>query len=405
MRQQSPYSMLIAPRCNRQRRKTLECPTIGADTGEGRVANELPEGWKPMLRTCAKFRRYTDANNYHIPNNGELHDPAKKRRSGEAARCGDNRRRGSLELQGKRAPSAQPLTFIDSATNRDRPREADGSIQRVVLSYLNNKKTQKPIQHGSGAVPRQTGRARSDQTVTCGKKNSHAFRMQMRMRGERCLNDGRFQRSSDICYHDWSAYLDLAMSLLCHVSTEAAVLFYGLEMSLLISTQRAERGLITRVTLPRSRSSVKRRTNYMQTERASATSVSVSQSGCSSSSGSSSSSSSSVAATVTCLRQPLCDILLQLDSEQLIQLSPGKRGCFRTRDGNMMLCSAPLEQGWPKPSGVHPPSSSSSSFSSVSELTLFPRIPLACEVKSAGSLKPPQSCLRLRCDPVPLCHT
>ncbi|CAB1450569.1 unnamed protein product [Pleuronectes platessa] len=84
-------------------------------------ANELPEGWKPMLRTCAKFKRYTDANNYYIPNNGELHGPAKKRRSGEAARCGDNRRRGSLELQGKRAPSAQPLTFTGSATNRDRP--------------------------------------------------------------------------------------------------------------------------------------------------------------------------------------------------------------------------------------------------------------------------------------------
>ncbi|XP_053278066.1 reticulon-1-A-like [Pleuronectes platessa] len=39
-----------------------------------------------MLRTCTKFRRYTDANNYYIPNNGELHGPAKKRRSGEAAR-------------------------------------------------------------------------------------------------------------------------------------------------------------------------------------------------------------------------------------------------------------------------------------------------------------------------------
>ena len=55
-------------------------------------ANELPEGWKPMLRTGAKFRRYTDAHNYYIPNNGELHNPA-KRRSGEAARYGDNRRR------------------------------------------------------------------------------------------------------------------------------------------------------------------------------------------------------------------------------------------------------------------------------------------------------------------------
>ena len=42
-------------------------------------ANELPEGWKPMLRTCAKFRRYTDAHNYYRPNNGELHDPAKRR--------------------------------------------------------------------------------------------------------------------------------------------------------------------------------------------------------------------------------------------------------------------------------------------------------------------------------------
>ena len=73
-----------------------------------------------MLRTCAKFRRYTDAHNYYIPNNGELHDPA-KRRSGEAARYGDNRRRGSQELPDKRAPSAQPLTFIGSAPNSDRP--------------------------------------------------------------------------------------------------------------------------------------------------------------------------------------------------------------------------------------------------------------------------------------------
>ena len=77
-----------------------------------------------MLRTCAKFRRYTDAHNYYIPNNGEMHNPA-KRRSGKAIRCGDNRsdnrRRGSQELPGKRAPSAQPLTFIGSAPNSDRP--------------------------------------------------------------------------------------------------------------------------------------------------------------------------------------------------------------------------------------------------------------------------------------------
>ena len=72
------------------------------------------------MMTCAKFRRDTDAHNYYIPNNGELRDPA-TRRSGEAARCGDNRRRGSQELPGKRAPSAQPLTFIGSAPNRDRP--------------------------------------------------------------------------------------------------------------------------------------------------------------------------------------------------------------------------------------------------------------------------------------------
>ncbi|CAL8269644.1 unnamed protein product [Arctogadus glacialis] len=55
-----------------------------------------------------------------LPNNGELQDPA-KRRSGEAIRCGDNRRRGSQELPSKRAPSAQPLTFIGSAPNSDRP--------------------------------------------------------------------------------------------------------------------------------------------------------------------------------------------------------------------------------------------------------------------------------------------
>ncbi|CAB1428306.1 unnamed protein product [Pleuronectes platessa] len=117
MRQQSPYSVAGTA----QGGKHSHALQLGPIREKEDPANELPERWKPMLRTCAKFRRYTDANNYYIPNNSELHDPAKKRRSGEAARCGDNRRRGSLELQGKRAPSAQPLTFIGSATNRDRP--------------------------------------------------------------------------------------------------------------------------------------------------------------------------------------------------------------------------------------------------------------------------------------------
>ncbi|CAB1435321.1 unnamed protein product [Pleuronectes platessa] len=115
MRQQSPYSVAGTAQGGKHSHALQLGPIREKEDPE------LPEGWKPMLRTCAKFRRYTDANNYYIPNNGELHDPANKRRPGEAARCGDNRRRGSLELQGKRAPSAQPLTFIDSATNCDRP--------------------------------------------------------------------------------------------------------------------------------------------------------------------------------------------------------------------------------------------------------------------------------------------
>ncbi|KAK0141930.1 hypothetical protein N1851_020401 [Merluccius polli] len=61
---------------------------------------------------------------YYIPKNGELRDPATKR-SGEVARCSDNRRRGRQELTGQRAPSAQPLTFIGSAPNRDRPAPKD----------------------------------------------------------------------------------------------------------------------------------------------------------------------------------------------------------------------------------------------------------------------------------------
>ncbi|CAB1459577.1 unnamed protein product [Pleuronectes platessa] len=120
MRQQSPYSMVGTAQGGKHSH-ALQLGPIREKEDQ-----ELPEGWKPVLRTCAKFRRYTDANNYYIPNNGELHDPANKRRPGEAARCGDNRRRGSLELQGKRAPSAQPLTFIDSATNRDGPRNLKG---------------------------------------------------------------------------------------------------------------------------------------------------------------------------------------------------------------------------------------------------------------------------------------
>ncbi|CAB1449022.1 unnamed protein product [Pleuronectes platessa] len=59
--------------------KHLHALQLGPIREKEDPANELPEGWKPMLRTCAKFRRYTDANNYYIPNNGELHDPAKKK--------------------------------------------------------------------------------------------------------------------------------------------------------------------------------------------------------------------------------------------------------------------------------------------------------------------------------------
>ena len=49
-----------------------------------------------------KFRRYTDAHNYYIPNNGELHDPGND----------DQVRRPGAVITGGGAPIAQPLTFI-----------------------------------------------------------------------------------------------------------------------------------------------------------------------------------------------------------------------------------------------------------------------------------------------------
>lgn len=87
---------------------------------------------------------------------------------------------------------------------------------------------------------------------------------------------------------------------------------------------------------------------------------------------------------------------LQLEDTFLIWTHGGCVGRLR---GNAMLCSAPLEQGWLKPSGVHPPPA----LRPLSPLPLCS--PLACEGQVSRISHPPQSSPQLCCDPVPRCHT